>query len=628
MSTNPQTERRTDTPRRVIRALFEFRKAMLGFFVVFFAFLMLIAYVFPPIWEVKGQVLVKSGRQNAPAGVAMSNAGARLDTNMEDVVSEMTIMMSEPVLQRVAERLLADVPEEQKETFVSRMKDGFQDFCISLGLLPDLPEGANLVQQLGKKVTVEIEPGSHVINLSYQHQGKGTAVRTINYLLEEYLEQHTAIHSETEALRFFEQQVVDKKAELDLLQGEITAFRMEHDGGDLTLQRTLLLQDLTEADQALRSLSDVDATEDGLMQASSLSEHPELAPFYQRLLDLELEIAEAEGIDATLAAQKREQAATTRGKLLEQLRNKRAYLARRVEELRGELRAVESERARFEDLLSRRNIVEATYQQYVAKHEEERIAQAMDSNRLTSVRVLQKATPPVKPYFPNRFVMAILGFLLGIPGAIAFALLRAYFSGRVSTVQDIETELGLPVLASLARLPGSAFRSGMPESVMRGARMVLANVDQAGVKSVCLASSSNGEGAATIAAAVALAAAQDGRSVVFATPDGAGTEAVEAAGVEVLDLSGRGVKEQRAAVSEAAGRCDLVVMAALPLASAEGGLYASSAEAAVFVVSGSGVHIEVARRGHGVLVRSCGKVLGAVLTQRRDPIPSLLYRRV
>ncbi len=629
MTAPPNTERRTDTPRRVIRALFEFRKAMLGFFVLFFAFLMIIAYNFPPIWEVEGKVLVKSGRYKAPTGVATANTAARLDATMEDVVGEMTIMLSYPVRQRTAERLMAEQGLEEKEaTFFSSLMDGFDEFCYSIGLKKKLDPKEALIRQLDNKMVVEIEPGSNVINLIYHHFGKKTAVRTMNFLLEEYLEQHTTIHSEGRALGFFEVEVAAKKAELDRLQQEITDFRMSHDGGDLTQQRSLLVQDLNADRQALLSLDAVDETEENLLQASSLTEHPELANYYNRLLDLEAQITRSEGIDPDAEELARQQFASTSQKLLEQIQAKKAFLTRRVSNLEAEVKEVEKDRAYYEDLLSQRSEVEATYRQYTAKQEEQRIAQAMDADQLTSVRVIQHATIPVKPYFPNRFVLALLGFILGIPGAIAFALLRAYFHGRVSTVQDVESELGLPVLASLARLPNSAFTSGLPEPVMKGAKLVLAAIEQAEVKTVCLASSTTGEGAATMASAVAVAAALDGKSVVFATPDGVVNPAVQTGNVTVLDLSGMGVAEQKKAVEAAGAEASLVVMSALPLAGADGGLYASSAEAAVFVVSGSGVHIEVARRGQSMLDRYCDKVLGAVLTQRRDPIPRLLYRRV
>ncbi|MBC8329285.1 MAG: hypothetical protein H8E31_11115, partial [Planctomycetes bacterium] len=376
------------------------------------------------------------------------------------------------------------------------------------------------------------------------------------------------------------------------------------------------------------SRESVDGREETLLQASALTEPPKRAPYYNRLRDLQQQIAFNEGITPDNEALTRQQFESTSRDLLQQIRAKKAFLTRRVANLQKEVVEVEKDRAYYEDLLSRREGVEASYRQYAAKEEEERIAKAMDADQLTSVRVLQYATEPIKPYFPNRFVLALLGILLGVPGAVAFALLRSYFHSRVATVQDVESELGLPVLASLARLPNRAFAGGLPDSVMKGAKLVISAIDQAGVKTVCLASSTQGEGAATMASAVAVCAAKDGRKVVFATPDGVTNPAVTAEGIQVLDLSGMGVAEQKRAVSEAAAGCDLVIMSALPLAGADGGLYASSAEAAVFVVSGSGVHIEVARRGHSMLNRYCGKVLGAVLTQRRDPIPRLLYRRV
>ncbi|RMH03705.1 MAG: hypothetical protein D6702_05295 [Planctomycetota bacterium] len=631
MTTLPQPEHRADTPRRVIRALFEFRWSMIGFFVVFFALMMVIAYFFPPIWEAEAKVLVKAGRQNAPTSVPYPTATVpRLDVTMEDVVSEISIMLSEPVVHEVAERLRAQAPEEVKETFISRFKEGLNDFLVGIGLKPDIPEGANLEEQLKRKVVAEIEPGSNVIVLTYHHFGKQTAVKTINWLLEAYLDQHTKIHSDSRALEFFEEQVAAKKAELDEIERLLTEFRLSHEGGNLSQQRDLLVADLNEYRQDLKSLAGIDAGDtDSLLRATALSEHPELATYYQRLLDLELRITSAEGIRPDEVEIAREQFATTAAKLAEQIQNKRAYLARRVASLEEEIQRVEADRAYYDDLLSRRDTVKAAYLQYTAKAEEERINSAMDADKLASVRVLENAVEPLKPWFPNRFVMALLGILLGIPGAIAFALLRAYFHGRVATVQDIESGIGFPVLASLKQLPARAFAQGMPEPVMQGARLVLASVDQAGVKTVCLASSSRGEGAATMAAAVALAAATDGRAVVYATPDGEVSGAIRGdERIRVLDLSSMNLAEQKRAVEEAAAGCDLVVMAALPLAGPEGGMYAALAEAAVFVVSGSGVHIEVARRGGAVLRRYCDRILGAVLTQRRDPIPRPLYRRV
>lgn len=629
MNTTLPTERRTDTPRRVIRALFEFRWAMLGFFLAFFVFLMLIAYNFPPIWEGTAQVLVKSGRPNAPTDVAVVNPQARLDTTLEDVVSEMTIMRSEPVLRQVADRLRAPGEGEEKEaTFISRLRDGFDEFATKIGLLWPVEEGANLVDQLSRKITVEIEPGAHVINIAYTNFSRKAAVNTVNYLLDAYLDQHAKIHALGNALPFFEEQATQKKAELDALQQQITDFRLSHDGGDLAQQRGILVQELITSEQDLNSLQGVDESAEGLLRSPSLAEHPELASLHQQLLALDLEISRLTGVNPTAVETARKQIPLVRASLLEQLHSKRSLLEKRVTDLRGQIQVVERDRAFFEDLLTHRDEVASSHRQYAAKVEEERISQAMDESQLTNVRVLARAVPPVKPWFPNRFVMAMLGFFLGIPGAIAFALLRAYFHGRVSTVQDIEKELGLPVLTSLPRLPASAFSEQMPESVQKAARMVLASIDQAGARSVCLASATAGEGAATLAAAVAQAAAADHRRVVFATPDGNVSPAIAAAGVSILDLSGKGNADQRRLVHQAAAEADLVVMAALPLASAEGGLYASSADAAILVVSGSGVHIEVARRGYSVLERYCPKILGAVLTQRKDPIPRALYRRV
>jgi Mrp family chromosome partitioning ATPase len=72
---------------------------------------------------------------------------------------------------------------------------------------------------------------------------------------------------------------------------------------------------------------------------------------------------------------------------------------------------------------------------------------------------------------------------------------------------------------------------------------------------------------------------------------------------------------------------DHVFVAGPPLTGrSDGASYVSLADRAVFVISGSGVHLEVARRALSLLRQHSQDVVGAVLTQRREAVPALIYR--
>ncbi len=624
-------ERPTDTPRRVIRALFEWRWSAIGFFAVFYTLLMLIAYNFPPLYEGEGHILIKAGRASAPEGVPMLANQMGLSLNDEDVVSEINIFLSEDVRARVADRLLAEAGEDETETFFSRLKDEFYDWCESIGLMPTLSPKERLILQLGRKVSVEVVPGTKVLEIAYVHQSPRRAEKVVRYMMEEYLRRHVEVHSDTGALAFFEDQTKLAQERVDAIQAKLTAFRLSHDGGDLSLQRTLLIQDLTQSQQDLSSLGAIDTSVEGL-QGVSLQAFPELASFQQRLLDLQLQLPQLRALhneDSPEVQTVLTQISETQKALAAQIQSKKDYLTRRVSDLREQLQKVEKDRAEFDDLTQQEQLDLGTLSQYARKAEEERISQAMDDKEMIGARVVDWPFRTHKPWFPNRFLMAILGILLGIPGAIATALIRAYFHSRVSTVQDVETEVGIPVLASIRRMPARAFAHGIPEAVMAAARAVMANMEKEGVQALHVAASTLGEGAATMASAVAIALAEAGRKVVFASTTGVSSPALANAGGEFLDLSGKTIEEQRGAVAESCAGDRMLILAGPPLASGvTGGVYASFADASLFVVSGTGVHFDAARRGAEVLRRFSPKILGAVLTQRRDPIPRLLYKRI
>jgi len=640
---------RDDSVRQVVRALFAYRFTALGFFALFFGFLLLIGYWFPPLYLGRALILVKPGRELLPQSIVpitMAPTG-NVPATIETVNSEVAILTSRPVLEAVVDRLLAE-QEKKADNFITR----FQDWCRKVGLLPDLPQRENLILGLGDKIEPEQLPMSNVIEVEFLSFNAEAAWKTVDYLVDAYLAQRTKIHSNPTALAFFEKEAAREKAALDAIDAKLTQFRADNDGGDLTLQRTLLLQELTTTESKRRALDQIPEGSEEVASAV-VGDNPTVAMSRQRLLDLRLQLA-------TLAQQYGDGARETQGvhaqivittaDLRQQLVRLHDVLADSETRVREALRAAEQKRGVYDALTHEQARLVASFELYRQKAEEERLYQEMDAGHMANVRVLERPTPPQKPWFPNAFVLALLGLVLGVPGAIAAALLRAWLGGRVATVHDVEKRLEVPVLASVRRprlWHGARRRAA---DMADAARLVHASLGRRkaelpDLRVVHVAAASHHEGADAFAAALARVAGEQGLDVALvalghvpsrrregAPPDAAallarGRPVAGARGVVLHDWSDAPLDSVPDAIATLRAERSLVVVAGKPLCGrGDGARFLVHADVTVLVIGAGRVHFDVARRAAGIAQREARMLAGAVLTHRDDPVPGLLYR--
>jgi len=92
------------------------------------------------------------------------------------------------------------------------------------------------------------------------------------------------------------------------------------------------------------------------------------------------------------------------------------------------------------------------YKLYLTKFEEARISNAMDTEKIANVSVIEPAQPPLKPVSPKVLLNIVLGVLLGAFGAIGLAFFMEYLDDSLERTEDVEDYLKLPVLASIPEL--------------------------------------------------------------------------------------------------------------------------------------------------------------------------------
>jgi succinoglycan biosynthesis transport protein ExoP len=150
----------------------------------------------------------------------------------------------------------------------------------------------------------------------------------------------------------------------------------------------------------------------------------------------------------------------------------------------------------------------------------------------TRGRVVDAATPPGIPSFPNKRLFAALGFLMGVAIGAAVVLLLEALDSTVRTADDVQGGLGVELVASVPQLPARQLRgakarkpidfvlakpmSGFAEA-LRTVRstLLLSSPRNGGGRVVAVTSALPGEGKTTSAASLARIMGMSGERVLL-----------------------------------------------------------------------------------------------------------------
>lgn len=131
-----------------------------------------------------------------------------------------------------------------------------------------------------------------------------------------------------------------------------------------------------------------------------------------------------------------------------------------------------------------------------------------------NVQIVNPADPPGGPVKPNKKMILILSFMLGLMGSVGSVVAFQYFDTRIRSVEDIEQSLGLNLLAMVpVQRPETEHASIESYQTLRTALMYASQNQQ---KNVILVTAANPrEGKSTIVANLANVLAQAGDRVLL-----------------------------------------------------------------------------------------------------------------
>jgi polysaccharide biosynthesis transport protein len=511
--------------------------ALLGF-VVLAAPMAAITLLTTPVFHATTRVLINE--EAAPTSIS-----ERPDAppNTVDPQTQSEVVRSRALAREVVEsQKLWEAPE-----FAPLVATAADDAARALALVDPFLGG----------LTVDLVPDSRVVNIGFESQDPALAARVANAVAQRAIEREreSKFKAATGAAEFFSNQLATQRAQVSKAESALQNYRAQQDALSLSERQNVVGQTMLDLNASVtRATTDRLQKETQFRQIEAirndpvqLESHPLIAinSFVQTL---KAQASELSRQDATLADRlgpKHPDRIQVSAALESVQARLRAEIAKVVTGIETEYRAAVSQEASVTQALNRqkatafeldRKGVEyaalereaaSARQVYDALLQQTKEATIVSNQDRTTIRVIDPAEPPGVPIRPRTGQGLAAATLLGLIGAAGGAFGREYMRRKVHSAADLETRLGLPLLAmvppaekdeadkvtGLSPLPGEAFRR-LRANVM----LALGDNDQPG-NVLVVSSAAPGEGKSFVSSHLALALAAVDQRVALIDAD-------------------------------------------------------------------------------------------------------------
>lgn len=438
-------------------------------------------FIYVPKFEPKALVLVKTGWENRSTDFSLETHRAP-SINQTDVIgSESRIMES----------------RELKERVVNALKP--ENIYPDLGKnpIPGLSNTEAAIMMLERDLTVSVGKRGNVIEVSLKGSDPSRMAAVINQLVSFYIDKRSELYKDPKSVLFLEKKAEEYRQKLAEAETRLKSFREETKIIAFDEQRTMLLNQrshlvnsigttssqikeiqerISELEKQLNSLPKT-ATTVGATERAGDAE--------SRLLNLQLQEKELMARykeDNRLVANVRNQIDMVKAymdsqtdkkkpgaaptdpvyqdiyKLILQnkaelgaLKVRNADMEKQLGDLNTEVQTFEARENRNKELIRDIASNDEKYRTYRQRLEEARIYDELDRQKMTSVSVLESASPPLIPINPRKpFALLIVGAVVfSLAASFGIAYLREFLKQGMSTPTEVERRLDLPVLIAI-----------------------------------------------------------------------------------------------------------------------------------------------------------------------------------
>jgi len=672
----------------------------------------------PPLYEAKSRLLVKPGREHIYVASVGSPEGMHPPT----------------IVQRVAEVIRSEIEIFKSRVLVRRVVEELGVARLFSNSRPENPTVAHAenneslsveaaVSRALRNISIQRVKGTDVIEVGYRSHDPDISASFVTTLVDRFLERHVEVHQSGQSYDFFKVQSNQLNQVLRTAARRLADFKKKNSIVSFEQLKTLTLNQYsgfnTARDQNKTAIKETRARINKLKEdLIKTSEHrylsqaentdpPVISTLKTRLAELELQKADlmhkykADNYQVVnvieAIAMVKEMLANEEDKFhgsvntgfpqayqtleaellsheanLEALRERGVEIEKRVIEYGKELERLGRLEPELQALQRAVNIHEQNYRLYLTKFEESRVSDAMDAAKVTSVSILEPATVPLRPIPVNKALNIFVSLCVGGVAGLGLAFLLHYFDHSFRFPEDIQNNLGVPMLCSIDDLPTTqrenletlAARSQPPLHYQILKSRILMFAGEKGMKTLSVCSLTPQEGASTVALNLAVwLAKNNGSRLVLVDanlrnpsvhsscrlPASPGFSEVIHEGVNIRDAIKQSVIPNLSVLTSGVSPPNpMVVFESPQLADLvetlrsefdwvifdcapadvypEAALLARRIDGTMLVIQAENRGAEVAIRAKEQLEQAGAKIVGAVLNRWRQIIPEKIYK--
>ena len=509
-----RTERtaRSLTMRDLVYVLFRHKWKMFFFFTSVVCLVVLVTMVSSPIYNSEAKLLLKVGRESvtldptASTGPVMHISQSRLS----EINSEIEILRGRDLIEQVVDSIGCDQlmmksqADSGNASFKQKIKallSGPKNLLKKLGMVEPLSEREQVLLKVYNNLYVGSDKDSNIIKIAYTSKSPEMAQQVVSKLIQLSLEKHIAAYRTPGSYEFFVEQTKHLKDQLYASEEKLKALKNKVGITSIEQQQTILLDRirLLEVEKGTTESALASSTAKAKSLEEAIAKTPETTvleettgypssgadAMQEELFRLQIEeqkLLKSFSEDSRNVKSIREEIA--RAKDLLQKEQDRTQvtkgLSRSYEELNLALMTEKADRVALQEKLASLNqqlhnaqqqlaplndaaveiaaltrdisTQEANLRKYSENLEQARIDDAMESQRISNISVVQEATLPIQSIRPRKLLNLALGFFLGTFGALLLAFVSELMDHTVKTPHDIEEKLHLTTLGYIPRL--------------------------------------------------------------------------------------------------------------------------------------------------------------------------------
>lgn len=479
-----------------LEIFFGHKKMILSSVIIFTLLSGLIAFFYPPVYRLSGELIVKSKKMIAPPESAEQSNSFRntIPPTKEDTFLESKIITNPELIHESIEQLAKQgypIQPQQgkvkiffKKNIVQPVKSLLENWGI-LELHDPTSEIDVTATDISDNISSTILPGSNIIEVELFHSDPKIGSQILNSIFNNYLQYRHSVFSDPGTSDLFSTQVKRYKNALETLKTKRIQLLESYNLPDFEKQIAIEMELISSTRKTLFNLEDefFDKNNEFIQLNTLFQKYSRLpimatTPFPYDFKDKSLTDYQErlvtrifEYLDASRIYRKNMEKVTLMEKEIGNLRTQfLTMIKQQITNRKNELKALHlkilDQQKRMDTLgLRAKKITEGgnelsfidtdirltqeNYEGFLKKFEEAKIEETSEVTQKSNVQVLNRSVQPQDPYFPQKKVVIPLGVLVGLLLGFSLACVADFFDHTFKRPSHVKDYLNIPVIGSI-----------------------------------------------------------------------------------------------------------------------------------------------------------------------------------